>query len=308
MQTLDQEVVTGIVEELLGHPADHIEAFKPPSGGLGSWSFRLRHGDDDLYMKLNHRPDTPLGIHFHTGLRQAGLPVPELVAWYRGAGPEELPCAIWEFIDGDQANWLKTRSCPYDESQCGELLRQIHDLAFDGPYCFLGDEGPVSTYGPSTESWEEMFPCEHVAKRCFDLGWLDSQQADTLALLPERLRPALADAPRRLLHMDFLYNGNVIVERGGSKIIGIVDGAESMAGDPRLELAYFDLGFPGSGWDFDMAAFRAGYGTNHDPCDELSRFYMVNLLLCTRFMTGDINEGMARRDVLLIRTMLQTFE
>ena len=37
MQTLDQEVVTGIVEELLGHPADHIEAFKPPSGGLGHY-------------------------------------------------------------------------------------------------------------------------------------------------------------------------------------------------------------------------------------------------------------------------------
>jgi hypothetical protein len=57
-----------------------------------------------------------------------------------------------------------------------------------------------------------------------------------------------------------------------------------------------------------MEAFREGYGTDHDPLDDLSRFYMINLLLFTRFTETDLNVPMAIPNLLLLRTLLKTFE
>ena len=308
MERPELNTVQATIEQLTGRVPDSIEAVKPPSGGLESWSYRVSSSGQALWLKINHSPDTMLGIHFNQRLREANIPTPEVVAWSANADPIGLPCVLSTHVAGDQANWLQIKMCPYDESQCGSLLRQIHSLEFDGPYCFLGDAEPISTLCPITEDCATMFPCEHAARRCLELGWLAKSQADTLAKLPDLLSSELGSAPKRLLHMDFLYNGNLILETGTRKIIAAVDGAEAMAGDPRLELAYFDYGFPGSRWPFNMAAFREGYGTHHDPLDDLNRFYMVNLLLFTRFAEGDLNIPMATPNILLLQTLLRTFE
>ncbi len=115
--------------------------------------------------------------------------------------------AFCDYVEGDQANWLELKTCPYDEAQCGDLLRRIHGLEFDGPFCFLGDEHPVSQLGPAVESWADMFPCEHAARRCVELGWIDKRQSQVLAGLADRLESQLQQSPKRLLHMDFMYNG-----------------------------------------------------------------------------------------------------
>lgn len=57
-----------------------------------------------------------------------------------------------------------------------------------------------------------------------------------------------------------------------------------------------------------MEAFREGYGTDHDPLDDLSRFYMINLLLFTRFTETDLDVPMVIPNLLLLRTLLKTFE
>ncbi len=240
-------------------------------------------------------------------LGEAGLPVPELVAWHPSVGPEERPCAIWEYIDGDQANWLKLKACPYDEAHCGELLRRIHALDYEGSFCFPGDEGCNPHLGPCVDSWSDMFPVAKAARSYFDQGRLNRRQADLLVSLPEQLASELGRVEKRLLHMDFLYNGNLILERGGKRIISIVDGAESMSGDPRLELAYFDFGYPGSGWTFDMERFRAGYGTEHDPQDPLGRFYQLNYYLFERFDYYYVNGDRGERYQEEIKALLDTF-
>ena len=129
--------------------------------------------------------------------------------------------------------------------------------------------------------------CDRAARRYLEKGYIDQRQADILATLPERLADQLSQRPRRLLHMgDIMCNGNTIVEFAGRRIIAVVDYVESTAGDPRWELACFDYYFSQFPYHerFDLARFRAAYGTDHDPNDALGRFYLAAILLFEKLL------------------------
>jgi len=303
---------------MLGRCPDRIEPFRPTVGGDDSYGFRLSAGGDEMLLKIKKRPGSPVGLYFHGRLKQAGLPVPELIAFGSNAGPGGEACAIWEWVEGKPAEWGPGEPCPYDEAEFGELLRRIHDMRFDGPFGFLGDHTPTRSFathpdlGPVSESWAGFFHCDRAAQRYFDKGYLDRREADILSSLPGRLGDELGRAEPRLLHMgDIMHNGNMILEPSSGRILAVVDYVESMAGDPRWELAWLDYYFtylPFGRAPFDMTRFRSAYGTDHDPAGRLGRFYLAAILLFEKLLFFDPSSPKGRWAINTVKSILDTFD
>ena len=303
-----------ISETLLGRSPQRIESFQPAVGGNDSHSFRLWLDGEAMLLKIVRQPGKPVGVYFHNRLRQAGLPVPELIAFDPKGGPGGEVCAIWEWIEGKPAEWGPCDPCPYDEAELGELLRRIHDLEFEGPFGFLGDDlsarsfAPCPDLGPISESWPGFFHADRAARRYYEKGYLSRLEADILSALPERFAEELSRARPRLLHMgDIMHNGNLIVRNG--RIVAIVDYVESMVGDPRWELAWFDYYFselPFGRSPFDMSRFRAAYGTDHDRLDNLSRFYLLAILVFEKLLWLDPASRIGQWATQAVRHILLT--
>ena len=269
----------------MGRAPESIEAYRPRSGGGESRCFILHHEGQAFFMKIARRQGAePLGLYFHGRLRDAGLPVPALIASGESTIKGQLS-TIWEYIEGEQSRWPGRGPCPYDEAECAELLLRIHLLDFDGPFCFLGDEPPDRTFGPASDTWAAMFPCDRAARSYFDQGLIEKKEADTLASLPSLLGAELSQVKKQLLHMDFFFNGNLILDKGTKRIIGIVDYAEAMAGDPLFEVAVFERHHLPDKHIFNINRFRDAYGS-YDPDAPLNRFYVLSLLLFERLMFG----------------------
>lgn len=304
-----------VAAQLLGRAPKRIETFRPTVGGDDSHSFRLGLGKNEMLLKIKKQPGSPVGVYFHSRLKETGLPVPELIAFDSAGGPRGEACAIWEWIEGEPAEWGPSEPCPYDEAELGELLRRIHDLEFDGPFGFLGDDlsarafTPLPDLGPVSKSWAGFFHCDRAARRYFDKAYLNRREADLLASLPDLLRGEFTKAEPRLLHMsDIMHNGNMLVRNG--RIVSIVDYVESVAGDPRWELAWFDYYFGSLPFDrapFDMARFRAAYGADHDPGDSLGRFYLAAVLLFEKLLWLDLASQKGRWAIGTVKHILRTF-
>jgi hypothetical protein len=303
---------------MLGRVPESVEPFSPRVGGDDSYSLRLWHGGDAMLLKIKKRPGSPVGVYFHSRIKQAGVPVPELIAFDAGAGPYGQACAIWEWMDGEPAEWGDGRPCPYDEADFGELLARIHALEFDGDFGLLGDDpSSVRTFtshpdlAPTSETWAGFFLCDRAATRYFAKGYLTRREADALSSLPHLLGDELNAAQRRLLHMgDIMHNGNMIVERGSGRILAVVDYVEATAGDPRWELAWMDYYFgqyPFYGATFDMARFRSAYGTDHDPDDTLGRFYLAAALVFEKLLFFDPKSERGRWAIATLKQILNSF-
>ena len=93
------------------------------------------------------------------------------------------------------------------------------------------------------------------------------------------------------MHMgDIMHNGNLILDPKTNEIIAVVDYVESMAGDPRYELAWFDYYFS-QYYDplrFDMQRFKAAYGTDHDSDDRVGQFYLLAVLIFEKLLFFDL--------------------
>jgi hypothetical protein len=118
------------------------------------------------------------------------------------------------------------------------------------------------------------------------------------------------DVEPRLLHMgDVMHHGNMVVNHGG-QIAAVVDYVESMAGDPRWELAWVDFYFgqyPYSAAPFDMPRFRAGYGTDHDPDDAVGRFYLLAILVFEKLLFYRPETPRGAWAIGEVRELLQSF-
>ena len=304
-----------VAEALLTRCPDRVDPFHPLVGGDDSHSFRLWVGAEPMLLKIKKRPGSPIGVYFHSRIKDAGVPVPELIAFDPSAGPTGEACAIWEWIDGRPADWGSDEPCPYDEAEFGEVLRRIHDLRYDGPFGFLGDDPPADASpalrdcGPVSDTWAGFFNCDRAAKRYFDRGYLTEREADVLASLPDRLSAELDGVEPCLLHMgDIMHNGNLIVDSASRRILAVVDYVESMAGDPRWELAWVDYYFeqyPFERAPFDMDRFRAGYGTDHDPNDARGRFYLVAVLLFEKLLFFDPASPRGRWAIDTVKSILR---
>ncbi len=261
-----------------------------------------------MFLKVQRNVQAePVGVYFHQRLQEAGLPVPELIGLDRGEDRDGRGASIWEYIDGVQAHW-QDDSFLLDEGECGEQLRRIHDLTFDGPFCFLGDDPPERWFGPASDHWGEMFPCEVASKDYYDQGLLTRDEADILCSLPSRLHPQLEQVEKRLLHMDYFYNGNLILSKEGRRIVGILDYAEAMAGDPLLEIAIIERHIDNPRLPFDVERLLSGYGLRLDRDAPLYRFYTLAILIFERLFYSYANEKKGPAFLDRIKSLLATFE
>jgi hypothetical protein len=293
---LPESDAVAIVRAMLDTTPRDLVWFRPTVGGDDSYSYRFSVDGVPLLLKVKRKPGSPIGRIFYQRIRDAGVPVPDLVAYAPNAGPAGVACAIWSWVDGLPAEWGAGEPCPYDEAELGEILRRIHDLRYDGAYGLLGDDPENRHFashfglGSTCDHWSDFFKCHAVARRYFDKGYLDAREVAVLSMLPRQLDEGLDRAPKALLHMgDIMHNGNLIVGPDGH-IAAVIDYVESTIGDPRWELAWFDYYFaqyPFAHALFGMERFRAAYGTNHDPGDELGRFYMIVALLIEKLLIYD---------------------
>ncbi|HUT19914.1 MAG TPA: aminoglycoside phosphotransferase family protein [Anaerolineae bacterium] len=306
-----------LVGHLLGMQPLDLTRYRPPVGGDDSYSYRFSAGGERLLLKVKKTPATPVGLYFYQRVKAAGVPVPELVAFAPDAGPEGQACAIWSWVDGRPATWGAGHPCPYDEAAFGELLRQIHALRFDGEFGLLGDDLARRTFSShpdlraTSDTWLGFFDCEAAARRYRDKGYLDRRDAVTLARLPERLQCAFLDVEARLLHMgDIMHHGNMLIGPHG-EILAVVDYVESTAGDPRWELAwvgyYFSI-YPFDRRSFDMDRFRAAYGTDHDPDDEVGRFYLLAILLFEKLLFFSPQSDRGRWAIHAVKRLLREYQ
>lgn len=108
---------------------------------------------------------------------------------------------------------------------------------------------------------------------------------------------------------DIMHHGNLILRDG--RIVAIVDYVESTAGDPRWELAWFDYYFTPSEREptspFDLARFKAAYGTDHDPNDLLGRFYLVAILIFEKLLFYDPSTQRGRWAIRTVKRLLEIF-
>ena len=277
-----------VAEQLLGRAPERLEPFRPAAGGDTSFNFRLWPGAEPMLLKVMRSPDLPVGVYFHRRIQAAGVPAPDLISFDAHAGPDGQACAIWEWIDGVHPTWREGEQCPYDEAELGEMCRRIHDLEFEGEFGYLGDDLSRRTFSespdlaPVSSTWPGFFLCDRAAKRLLVGGFITEAEAEVLATLPQRVGRPLADAPCRLLHMaDMMHGSNLILDPKAGRIRALLDYVESAAGDPRWELAFFDFYFAQIPEDagFNLARFRAAYGTEHDADDVLGRFYLAAMLV-----------------------------
>lgn len=306
-----------LVERLLGMRPLDLVRYTPEVGGDDSYSYRLTGGGQQLLLKVKKASGTPIGLYFYQRVKAAGVPVPDLVAFAPDAGPEGQACAIWSWVDGRPATWEAGEPCPYDEAAFGELLRQIHDLRFDGPFGLLGDDLAHRTFSShpdlraTSETWLGFFDCEAAARRYRDRGYLDRREAKVLSRLPGRLQGAFLDVEPRLLHMgDIMHQGNMLVGPHG-EIVAVVDYVESAAGDPRWELAWMDYYFGIYPFDrraFDMGRFRAAYGTAHDPDDEVGQFYLLAILIFEKLLFYSPGSARGRWAIETVKRLLRGLE
>jgi len=154
--------------EMLGFSPDDVERVRPRPGACEPYCYRVRKGTDTTFLKIQRNAQAePVGLYFHRRLREAGLPVPKLIHLDRGDEHEGRGASIWEYVAGIQAHF-PDGSCLLDETECVERLREIHELSFDGPFCFLGDVPSERWFGPASDHWGDMFPFEVAAKEYFD--------------------------------------------------------------------------------------------------------------------------------------------
>ena len=272
--------VAGIAAKLLGRSVDYITRFSPTHGGSASFSYRCQLAGRELLIKINKRANQPIGVYYHRRLMEAGVPVPELIAFDADAGRQGQGCAIFEWVEGVPAEFDCASGPPYDEAELGQILRAVHDLAHHDGFGPLDDAGRGSS-----RTWSEaLLSTWHIA-RCVERGAFDSNLAARLRALPQRFDTELASARTGLIHYeDIMFNGNLIVG-GNRRIAAVLDFAGAIAGDPMWELMWFDYYFGEYGYyqrtaaSFSLARFRCAYGIEYDPRAPLQRLYLISAVL-----------------------------
>jgi len=304
-----------LAETMLGCKVHRLEPFLPQAGGNDSHAFRLWVGPEAMLLKIMKQPNTPVGMYFHGRLEEAGIPVPRLHAFSPNAGPEGRACVIWEWIEGLPVHWPKRAPCPFDEGEFGALLRCIHELRFDGPFGFLGDDLSDRSFSWSphlraaSDTWKGFFDFTSASRWLAAKRYLDMHEAEVFISLPDRLSDPLSEAKCRLLHTDL--KTNLILDPRSRRIRAVLDYTDCCAGDPRWELALVDYWFAERivhYLPFDMARFREAYGTDHNPKDDLGRFYLAAILALDELAGAGTDSLKGKWALATLKSVIDSFD
>ena len=206
------------------------------------------------------------------------LPVPRPVHFEPNEAALGFPYAFFTYLPGSPlddllplASAVQRRSV---EREMGALLGTIHSVRPE-------HVGRLSR--ESSPSWGHYFGRRmrrRLAPHAKD-GLVSRREVDAIV---ERAAAIEIDHPR-LLHMDFRAANMLAMLEGGSlSITGVVDGANSLAGDPAFDLARVDEGV---GLDDD---FLDGYETIFGKVERASEAYELYRLE-TAALLAHVYEG-----------------
>ena len=224
------------------------------------------------------------------------LPVPRLIHFERNEAALRFPYAFFTYLPGSPLDELlpfaSTSQRRSAAQKMGALLGTIHRVR-------LEHVGRLSR--ESAPSWGDYFG-RRLRRRLEPHAKDGLMSHREVGALVERAAAIELDYPR-LLHTDFRAANMLATLEGGSlTITGIVDAANSLAGDPAFDLARVDEGV---GLDAD---FRAGYEAVFGSVERNTEVYALYRLetaaLLAHVYEGSPQEAFRRQRFETLRTRL----
>jgi Ser/Thr protein kinase RdoA (MazF antagonist) len=250
------------------------------SAFAGDQVFELRIGDGVAYLKLAmdreaHR-DIPREVAVLDFVRARGVPVPAVVACDQGGAVAGVPSVVLADVGGDPL----TGTEPVFR-QVGAHLRRLHDNvaigfgAVDAANGLVGDDA----------TWRQTLEGPAVALLpAVEAGLVDAGLLTRAKSAIDRFGPVLDGLEcARLIHGDFTPRH---VYADGSRITGIIDWGDAMAGDPAYDFGrLLHSGILNGGIELGrslVAAALSSYGDPpwlSDPLDLNILFYAAMFVL-----------------------------
>jgi|GEM_PF-3790455 len=194
-----------------------------------------------LVLKASAERSVQVEAQVATCARQAGLPVPEILAEGRD---DRLPGRDWFVMR--RADGQPWESMPQSDAQRSRTLDDIgrafvllHGVKMRGYGPLTADLGGRD---PSWASWlrAELRMC---SQPLLQAGYLPTDFLSMTDGLLESLGPTLADVPPSLLHGD-LGDREIFVDPDSGEVTAIVDWGDALSGDPLYDFARFVAGGP----------------------------------------------------------------
>jgi aminoglycoside phosphotransferase (APT) family kinase protein len=234
--------------------------------------------------------------YLHDLLRQAGVPVPAILAHSDRMGQS---AALMEFMSGENLGDI-TPYLPEEASaeawrSCGRALRRAHTISFpEGTYgIIVGDHiRPFADAG----SWEEKAPSwghsqihmtlDHFQHLCVHLPHLEVVGRQVRETLADSL-PYLNRTPPTLLHND-PHPWNVLVrcESDHWQCSAWLDWEYAWVGDPNWDLVRMDL-FRRKPIGATPDAFWEGYGRYPTEPERSVYEMQIYLWMANQYLGGD---------------------
>ena len=230
--------------------SEPVESVRSLGGGLyndacilecrdGRYVLRMAPPDDEpklFYEKkmMRSEPEIHRLVNEHTD-----VPAPAVVHHDFSRQVIDRDFLIMEYLPGG--------SGPFDKSELGDYVRQLHDIR-GHRYGYPDREAPMG------EVWTELFRryVEMIFDDCLRAGAIDeAEHRRFLSLYDERWDAMTDEVEPCLLHLD-LWSANILAQNG--RITGILDFDRGLYGDPELEFAVLDT------YGNSTPDFFAGYG------------------------------------------------
>jgi aminoglycoside phosphotransferase (APT) family kinase protein len=230
--------------EVVGAPVDHLERL---SGGASRETWRFEAGGRRLVVQrargagLGGQPGMEGEARLLRLAREAGVPVPEVVASGGAGGALGSPFLVTEAVEGETIPRRLLRDDEFAPAravlahQAGRALAAIHAMPTGPVGDVLSEPDPVRSMADLLGAFDEAHPA-------FELGvrWLD------------RHRPA--SHGRVVVHGDF-RTGNLVVGPDGLR--AVLDWELAHLGDPAEDLGWFC----GRAWRFGSPHRAGGFGS-----------------------------------------------
>ncbi len=234
--------------------------------------------------------------YVHALLRQAGVPVPAILAHIDRAGQSSV---LMEFMSGENLGdivpSLSEEARRWAWRSCGSALRRAHTISYpEGTYgIIVGDH--VRSFA-EVGSWEEKPPSwghsqihmimDHFQQLCPHMRHLELVDQEVRETLAESL-PYLNRTPPTLLHND-PHPWNVLVRFEGDhwQCSAWLDWEYAWVGDPNWDLVRMDL-FRRKPIGATPDAFWEGYGRY--PAEPERSVYELHIYLwmANQYLHGD---------------------
>ena len=298
------EVEAAVVSAFLGRDVREIRPLKP------GFDFDVRRidfhdGESVVFRGQRNRVSAYFGrldwgsilgdeIEFYRLLPD--LPVPRPIHFEPNEAALGFPYAFFTHLPGSPLDeLLPVASVAQRRSalrEMGGLLATIHGVR-------LGHVGRLSR--ESSPSWGGYFG-SRMRRRLEPHATNGLISRREVGALVERAAAIELDQPR-LLHMDFRAANMLATLEGGSlRISGIVDAANSLAGDPAFDLARSDEGV---GLDVDfVTAYEAVHGKVERDSEAYLLYRLETAALLAHVYEGSAQEAFRRRRFEALKSRL----